>query len=172
MGRALTDRQRVFVEAIIEGKNPTQAARRAGYSPEYATQTGYHLLRSPLVSAEIRHRHRATIENDLVPAALATLGSIIRDKDQPSGVRVKASQVALQAGGYLGALKKDEAANTNNKPLSEMTVDELAQAAKEQRERLNGALTAVEELQKELAAPVIDIVPDEATDDTDGDPWE
>ena len=57
---ALTDRQRLFVECYCQcGFNATEAAKRAGYSPDRAMQEGYELRRHPQIAAAIEERLKA-----------------------------------------------------------------------------------------------------------------
>lgn len=52
----MTERQRKFVDEYILCTNATQAARRAGYSEQYANRQGHKLLSNPFIRAEIDSR--------------------------------------------------------------------------------------------------------------------
>lgn len=51
--RALTEKQRLFVDAYRKSGNASAAARAAGYSEATARQQGYQLLRHPAVAAAL-----------------------------------------------------------------------------------------------------------------------
>ena len=51
--RKLTDKQARFCQEYIKDLNKTQAAIRAGYSKNRASELGYQLLQNPTVQAEI-----------------------------------------------------------------------------------------------------------------------
>ncbi|MNE91226.1 Terminase small subunit [compost metagenome] len=53
---ALTAKQELFVQEYLKDLNATQAAIRAGYSPNTASETGYENLRKPQIAAEIEKR--------------------------------------------------------------------------------------------------------------------
>lgn len=52
-GKALTDRQMLFVEHYVQSLNAKQSAIKAGYSEKTAEQQGYQLLQKPSVQAAI-----------------------------------------------------------------------------------------------------------------------
>lgn len=53
---ALTAKQELFVQEYLKDLNATQAAIRAGYSSNTASETGYENLRKPQIAAEIEKR--------------------------------------------------------------------------------------------------------------------
>ncbi len=72
----MTPRQRRFVEEYLVDLNATQAAKRAGYSPRSARQTGSELLRNPAVAAAIekaqaKRAQRTRVSADRVVTELA-----------------------------------------------------------------------------------------------------
>lgn len=76
---ALTKKQKVFVEEYLIDLNATQAAIRAGYSPDTAEQIGYQLLQKTSVSNEIskamaERSRRTGINQDRVLQELAKIG--------------------------------------------------------------------------------------------------
>lgn len=52
----LTPKQKAFADYYIECGNATEAAKKAGYSENAATETGYENLRKPHISAYIAER--------------------------------------------------------------------------------------------------------------------
>lgn len=79
MANRLTDKQKRFVDEYLIDLNATQAAIRAGYSVNRASELGYQLLQKTTVCAEIQkcrqERERRTgITQDMVLKELANIG--------------------------------------------------------------------------------------------------
>ncbi|NFV81295.1 terminase small subunit [Magnetospirillum aberrantis] len=169
----MTEKQQAFVDAVVRGMTPTDAARAAGYEPAvHAGQIAYRLQRTPSVQAALRARFKARIEGDLVPTALTVIEEIMRDSTQPGGVRLKGAQLTLQAANFLNergrAIEDEEGA----RGLSEMTVEELERFAMDQRQRLENALAVVEDLRREAGAQANVITIDALPISSDTSPWE
>ena len=76
---SLTDRQERFCEEYLLDLNATQAAIRAGYSPESARVTACRMLTNANIQAEIQEKKaqrtaRAESDGDMVIAELEKLG--------------------------------------------------------------------------------------------------
>lgn len=174
----LTDKQAVFVLAYIENPNATAAAKLAFPGAVGAQQIGSLYLKKPKIRNALRE---LTLGRAVGYSQECTdiLMRIARDDDAPQGARIQAASRVLEIGGLLGPGRRvDSGPEGIDKPMSEMTVDELARAAAAQRERLEAALQVVEDLRSEAAAQsgalVIDaepVVPDDA-DDAEVEPWE
>ena len=54
MSKALTNKQKMFCLEYLKDLNATQAAIRAGYSENTASETGYENLRKPQIEEEIQ----------------------------------------------------------------------------------------------------------------------
>lgn len=95
----LTPKQALFVEEYLVDRNATQAAIRAGYSPDRAKQTGHDLLHLSHVRARIRSRvdeHFADLglqQRFLIGRLAAMAGADISDYVEwdGRGVRLKDS---------------------------------------------------------------------------------
>jgi len=122
-GIDLTLKQRAFVTILVrQGCNPTQAARQAGYvEPKVAS---YDLLRTPHVQEAVRQERARYISGDLANVATGTLRAIMTDESAPASARVAAARTALELAGELGSSKRDV---DDDRPLNEMTADQLAQ---------------------------------------------
>ncbi|KAA8747118.1 terminase small subunit [Paenibacillus sp. UASWS1643] len=59
---ALTAKQTKFIDEYMIDLNATQAAIRAGYSANTASETGYENLRKPQIAAEIEKRQQKHAE--------------------------------------------------------------------------------------------------------------
>jgi phage terminase small subunit len=69
---ALSNKQKVFIEAYLRSWNATQAAIEAGYSPKSARVIGHENLTKPDISAEIQRRvDEVTLSANEVLARLA-----------------------------------------------------------------------------------------------------
>ena len=120
-GVSLTLKQSAFVTNLVrQGCNPTQAARQAGYAePKGAS---FDLLRTPHIQEAIRQERGRYISGDLANIATATLRAIMMDDAAPASARVSAARTALELAGELGVSKREA---DEDRPLSEMTADEL-----------------------------------------------
>jgi len=121
-GIELTPKQRLFVMAIVRtGTNPTNAAREAGYSD--AGASAYDLMRLPHIAAAIRLERERYISGELANVATGTLHAILVDKAAPAAARVQAARTVLEMSGEIGKAKRSA---EEDRPLSEMTAEELA----------------------------------------------
>lgn len=121
-GIELTPKQRAFVLQLVRtGTNPTNAAREAGYSD--AGTSAYDLMRLPHVAAAIRLERERYVSGELANVATGTLHAILVDKAAPAAARVQAARTVLEMSGEIGKAKRSA---EDERPLSEMTAEELA----------------------------------------------
>src|SRR3546814_14156645 len=81
--RELTEMQRAFVDAKLNGAGIREAAEIAGYAtPE---RTGYLVLRQASVQRAIEDATRSKLRHDMGPRALETLDSIARSEERRVG---------------------------------------------------------------------------------------
>lgn len=121
-GIELTPKQRAFVAILVRsGSNPTAAAREAGYSEPKVSS--YDLLRLPHVAAAVRLERERYISGELANVATGTLHAILTDKAAPASARVQAARTVLEMSGEIGRHKTSA---EEDRPLSEMSADELA----------------------------------------------
>lgn len=121
-GVDLTPMQRTFVLTLVrQGCTPTQAARVAGYADPKVS--AHDLLRSAHIQTAIRFERSRYVMGDLANVATATLKDVMTDAQAPASARVAAARTVLELAGELGRGKTDAAAD---RPLSELTADELA----------------------------------------------
>ncbi|MFA6241329.1 MAG: hypothetical protein WC655_10390 [Candidatus Hydrogenedentales bacterium] len=126
---SLTKRQIAFIDGVARGMTPTEAVRQAGYGPTHlASQYAYRLQRTPAVQLALRARLKARIETTLIPNALSVIEEVLLDPAQPGGVRMKAAQLALQAGNFFGTGSEDNGARTLLSQMSLADLERLAEA--------------------------------------------
>lgn len=113
-----TDAELVFATAVAAHGDPTEAARRAGYSQP--SRDAGRLMARPGVQAEIARIQTERLYGEALPAAINCLIGIITSDKAAAGARVQAAKVVLDR--TLGA---DGA--TVREP-HEMSPDELARA--------------------------------------------
>lgn len=108
--RDLTDKQRLFVEAMIEtgGFHPKQCAAAAGYS-DGPSATGlavaaYNLMRNPKIIVALRHETDAKLRFHIMAGASA-LVEIAQDKMHKD--RFKAADALLTRGGLVVEHKQE-----------------------------------------------------------------
>lgn len=121
-GIDLTPMQRAFVVALVQsGSTPTAAAREVGYNHPKVSAFG--LLRLPHIQAAIRLERNRYISGELANIATGTLRSILTDHEAPASARVQAARTVLEMSGDIGKAKRSD---DEDRPLSEMTAEELA----------------------------------------------
>lgn len=128
----LDDRQKTFVAAILNGRDPKAAARESGYSES----SGYRLTTTPKIQAALRSELMRRMATEGLPLAYSVLVSILRDESAPARVRVDAAKTVLDRGG-MPAQRASAIKETSEKSLSEMTTDELRAMV----DKLEGALS-------------------------------
>ena len=134
--RELTDQQQRFVIEFTSGNgaigNASEAARRAGYSEKTAAEQGRQLLNKPHVVAAIEEANRGLINGSLTTLALDVIQKILEDEDANPRLRLDAAKTALDRAGYI-APKAPEAPERLEKPLSELSVQELEDFIRQRR---------------------------------------
>lgn len=145
MTATLTDRQGQFVRCLVqEGCNPTEAARRAGFSNP--RNSGYYLIRLPHITAAVRQERSRLFDGELANVAAETLRQVMTDPEAPAAARVSAARTVLEVTRELGRRQDDGGAD---KQLHEMTPDELAGLiSKWEAERSKVAIDITPEVQE------------------------
>ena len=119
--RTLSEQQTQFCEYLVkENKNPTEAARLAGYA--VPKQSAYILTRNPTVLAALRLMRQTVYQTDMASLAANTLKEVMQDPDANPSAKVSAARTALELAGDLGKNAEELASGKN---LGEMTPDEL-----------------------------------------------
>lgn len=107
----LTEKQRKFVQAKLQGKSNKEAAIEAGYSERSAGMTGSQLMQNPLIKSYLESGIKSDLGDGgtslpLVASALALeletiadpleyLRSVYTDHRQPEKLRIEAAKAAL-----------------------------------------------------------------------------
>ena len=129
----LTEIQDAFIShLVLDGCNPTEAARRAGYS--HPNVRAYELLRKPHVAEEIRKRQTRLLEGDLANVALRTLREVMEDQAAPASARVAASRAVLEASGHF---RRSPEPDLDEKNIMDMSAQELEQFIARGRKNLS-----------------------------------
>ncbi len=142
----LSERRADFVQHIVKGSKPVDAARNAGYADP--DRDGHRLLHSPEVLAAIH----AGVQELLVqnaPASLKVLIGIQSDEKAPARVRADIGVKLMQMAGHVTPSGKD---GKPVKPISEMTQGELLEHIRTNEE-------AIQRAELELAGKAKDITP-------------
>lgn len=149
-GADLTLKQRSFVVTLVrQGCTPTQAARTAGYvDPKVSA---YDLLRSPHIQAAVRFERSRYVMSDLANIATGTLREVMTDKQAPASARVQAARTVLEMAGELGRGKSDA---DEDRPLSEMTADELTRMIDKWQDERAALAKPIDQDDQSLAATV------------------
>lgn len=150
----LNDRQRVFVLAVLEGSTLVDAADKAGYIGNTAP------IRSPAVLAAIHAGVQHTLQSEAA-ASLHVLKRIRDDESAPARVRADIGVKMLQLAGHV---MPRTATSGADKPLAEMTRDEMVAY-------IDRNQAAIDRAESELAARAKDVsVPDSVSKSTDATP--
>lgn len=120
----LTEKQAAFVRAMVRnGGNQTEAAREAGYGDPGAR--GWGLMQLPHVLAAIR----AETERTMAGAGAKAVGWMVKaldDQKLAGAVRFQCAKWLAEAAGHgLAAQRAALGLPAQDKPLTEMTLDEL-----------------------------------------------
>lgn len=139
-GIDLTPMQRLFVTAIVRnGVNPTKAAELAGYSTPRTA--GHDVMKLPHVHAAIQLERQKYISGELANVATGTLREILIDKEAPASARVQAARTVLEMSGDIGKAKRTD---DDDRPLSEMSAEELARLIDKWTEEKAAMATAID----------------------------
>ena len=116
---------RQFVALGCSGQDAHRAAEAAGYAPASVWTVARDLLQTPAIRAAIRREQSgklATLANE----AIEVVGAIMRDEDAPAKVRLEAAKCVLDRAGFAAAKAiGDAGTHDKDKPVSEMTREEL-----------------------------------------------
>jgi phage terminase small subunit len=85
--RGLNERQKAFVREYLVDLNASAAARRAGYSPKSAHQSGAENMKKPGIKAEIQAQMysraaRTRIDGDYVLSAIKRIAELAEDREE------------------------------------------------------------------------------------------
>lgn len=121
---ALNDQQRKFVDAIVSGASNEEAVKLAGYAD---TTYPAHVLRGTAVQAAISAWCDAQLNGELKQLAVVALKDLLKEKT-PAATRFAAAKLVLIE------TKPDE--RKGDKPLTEMSIDELEELIRRQEASL------------------------------------
>ena len=122
----LTPQRAIFVKHLVDGVKQGKAAELAGYRCPDA-QASY-LMRQPNVIEAIRRESARRLMGEGVPNALAFMVKAPLNEKLPGAVRFQAAKWVLENAGHgLAAQRAQLGLPDFDKPLSEMTVQELDQ---------------------------------------------
>lgn len=140
----LTDAQRIFAKAYVTtGGNARAAAIEAGYSPEGARAAASRLLDNDRVAAQIHQERVRMIQAKGATLGAGTMLELVTDDSTPSNVRYQAARYLMECAGH-GPQNAKENNNIEDKPLSEMTVEELETFISAGREAVEGKRNAID----------------------------
>ncbi len=94
----LSSKQTLFVAALLAGHTVLVAAKASGI----AEMTAHRWLKDPRVQDAIKQARHQAFDTalsrlmDVTSEAIDTLASVMRDKEAPRGVRIRAAQLLLE----------------------------------------------------------------------------
>lgn len=141
----LTTKQRAFVRQFVEMGCGLEGAGVAAIAAGYAegSTAARRLLEIPSVREAIRVEQRGKLRV-LANKALDVVADIMRDEEAPPKVRLEASKVILDRAGLVATQPEAAGpADSYDRPVSEMTRDELRALLEEARAAMAGAAAQV-----------------------------
>lgn len=121
----LTEKQALFVKALVAGHKQGQAAEMAGYIG-YPDSNASRLVRLPHIQRAIQRETERRLLAEGVPAALQFMVTAPGDKKLPGAVRYQCAKWVMEAAGHgLAAQRAALGLPGDDKPLDEMSVGEL-----------------------------------------------
>jgi hypothetical protein len=157
----LTDKQQAFILGFTSEPatlgNGAASARAAGYSEKTAGEIARQLLALPHIRDAITAANREQISGRIATKAVALLERVIDDESVPIRERIVAAKSILDRGGFMPPSLAERAREVaDDKPLNEMTRDELARFIEKER-------AAIDALEAAADGPkMIDVTPDSA----------
>jgi len=112
----LTPQEIVFRDAFATTGDKAYAAMKAGYSSP--RQSAHKALANPIIEADVRRQQLAILNNELLPAAIGVLATIIADPKASERGKLTAVKIVLDRA--LGGADASE-----SKEPHEMTSDEI-----------------------------------------------
>ena len=149
--RQLTDKQTAFVAALIETGDAPTAAQLAGFL-DRPSKEAWRLLRIPRVMAAVNAAVQIALAED-APLARNLLRQYVKDPSMHPKIRLDAAKTLLDRAGHI-APKARDASGGQDKPLNEMSRDELRALVDRYEAELTGRakLVSAERLDPELLA--------------------
>lgn len=111
---ALTELQARFVELLLQGVGANEAKVKAGYTEATPTIS---ILRGKAVEFAIRAGCDAELNGPMRVQAMLRLKELITNKNTPAATAFNAAKLIIERG--------DDDLKDGDKPLTEMTLDEL-----------------------------------------------
>jgi Terminase small subunit len=145
--RPLNERQAEFVCRYVAGGNAHQAAVASGYAEGTARNAATQLLESPAIALAIAQAARLRLARG-APLAINTLEHLMT-KAQSERVRLEASKAWLDRAGLVPPAPPKEDPNMVEKPLHEISTEELRALANKLENEIAGRATPVESLRHE-----------------------
>lgn len=143
--RVLSEEDRRFVLAYVEGGNAEAAKTVAGYRT--AVQ-GSDLLRRPHIAAALRWEVARQMATDGASVGFRSLKRIAQDQKAPAAAQVAAAKALLQGAGLLDAPQQQK----ESKSINDMSRDELREFMETKRKEIN-------EMEQALADRAQDVTP-------------
>lgn len=132
----LTQQESTFAAEFAKTGDRTYAAGKAGY--KHPVKMASQALQVPKIQEEIRRQQLAILNNDLLPAAIGVLGTILADEKASATSRLQAVKIVLDRS--LG-----DKETTSHKEPHEMSADEIQrQLDTLRREAANRARVVIE----------------------------
>ena len=152
----LTSKQRAFArEYVRNGGNGAAALRAAGYRTAHPAKGVYRLMNCPVMRHAIHQEREKLIEGKLANNALSVLEELMNNRETPAPVRYQSARTVLQMAGH-GAGTEREAPAPVDRPLIEMSIQELEAFVKDGEALLRVAQAAARVQEGRSRQPMIE----------------
>lgn len=129
--KTMTDKQKIFVNYVKDGMNPTEAARKMGYKSPHVS--AHFMAHNPLVRKAILDSQDYSVLK-AAGNAINYLISVVNDQEAGDGARLKAAEIILKAQRDIASRLHSEAGDNNN--LRNMSLDQLDRVVSALADRL------------------------------------
>lgn len=134
----LTPRQKAFVRALVaNGGRQRDAVREAGYTTRHPGSAARDLMANDRVVRAIHEERQRVISGDLANRAVSVLNGLLSDPETPAATRFQASKFALELAGHSVDGQQGRAEENLDRPLAEMTLEELEKIVRDSQRLRN-----------------------------------
>jgi hypothetical protein len=110
-----------FIRRVALGDDPVKVGIAMGKSEAY----GHNLLRQSAIIFALRLETQRLLATEAAPLGLKVLMGLARDETAPAAIRRQAASDLLNRAGHVPPRPENEQSSKTDKPLSELSTDEL-----------------------------------------------
>jgi phage terminase small subunit len=127
--RQLTERQAAFISIFTTEPgaigDPTESARRAGYSHTRARDIARQVMALPHVKEAIYQANKNKISGSMLTKAVEVVHAILNDPKASDKLKLEASKTVMDRAGLVAMRTPEDGSQYRNKRPEDMSIDEL-----------------------------------------------